>query len=96
MLLTFKEEIRGKRIAVYIDNKAALDIVVKGSSKAADANEVVFTIWQTVAALGVDVQWMWVASKSNLADGPSRGWIKELEELSAVEVKALWPEALGW
>jgi len=95
-LLTFEDQIRGKKIAVFIDNKAALDIVVKGCSRADDANEVVFTIWETVAALGVDVQWLWVASKSNLADGPSRDHLDELRDLGAEEVAAIWPAFVGW
>ena len=68
---TFRKILEARGLPSTTNNKGALDIVVRGSSRGADANVVVFTICETVAALGVDAQWLWVASKSNLADGPT-------------------------
>ena len=45
----FSDMFKNKRVAFYIDNTAALNMMIRGYSKIADANEMVFTAWLRAA-----------------------------------------------
>jgi len=91
---TFKELLEGKKVVFFIDNQAALNMLVKGYSRAIDANQMTFSILLNVAKLGIDAHWAYVKSKSNIADGPSRGWLHEMACIRADEIRATWPESM--
>ena len=87
-LATFGSWFAHSRVVAFVDNSAALSMVVRGWSKADDANEVAGECWHDIAACGADVHFEWVPSKLNLADGPSRGDFDLLRQLRSREVSA--------
>ena len=89
---TFSAALQGKRVAAFIDNKAALNICIKAWSRKTDANAAAFHIWSDIARHSVDVYWAYVPSKLNIADGPSRNRCEEVWAAGAVEREAVWPE----
>ena len=86
---TWSSQLAGSRVAFFIDNKPALDIVLSGWSRHADLNWVAGQCWLRIAAAECTVMWSWVPSKSNPADAPSRG---DLRLLYGARRSALrWP-----
>ena len=86
---TWSSQLAGSRVAFFIDNKPALDIVLSGWSRHADLNLVAGQCWLRIAAAECTVMWSWVPSKSNPADAPSRG---DLTLLYGARRRALrWP-----
>ena len=71
-LATFAPMLNGERVVVFIDNGAALGAVVKGWARPPDINMIIEGCWAILATHGIDAQFEWVPSKSNLADAPSR------------------------
>ena len=65
-------------------------MLVKGWSRADDANAIAAQCWWGIANLGVDVFWEYVPSKLNLADGPSWTSVDEVLSLGSVLVEAEW------
>ena len=80
----------GCRVVCFVDNKAALGMLVKGWSRADDANAIAAQCWWTMAALGIEIFWEYVPSKLNLADGPSRSKAEEVLSLGSEVVEANW------
>ena len=80
----------GCRVVCFVDNKAALGMLVKGWSRADDANAIAAQCWWTMAALGIEIFWEYVPSKLNLADGPSRSKVEEVLSLGSEVVEANW------
>ena len=70
---TFGNVISGKRGAIFVDNQSALNILIKGWSRKQDLNDMAADAWIEVARLGCHVEWLYVPSKLNPADAPSRG-----------------------
>ena len=56
-----------------MDNRAAEHVLIRGSARPADANLLAHWFWLRCAVQGVRPEVYRVASKSNIADGPSRG-----------------------
>jgi hypothetical protein len=87
---TFGDWIRGQRVVAFIDNQAALNMIIKGWSRAEDANVHIDYIWNQVATLDACIHWSYVRSKSNIADGPSRRKLNEMAALLATARPASW------
>lgn len=90
-LHTFREELRGKRVVVFIDNTVALNTIIKGWSRKPDLNQLAFTTWLLLEEVQVEAHFAYVRSKLNLADGPSRRKLQEMCRMDAVEVDGGWP-----
>ena len=69
----FGYEIRGRHVLVFIDNQAALGAIKKGRSPVPDFNGLVFYTRFVCADHSVEPSFMWVPSKLNWFDAPSRG-----------------------
>ena len=93
---TLLPRMEGRRLVAFVDNQAALSMLVKGWSPKVDANAMVFTIWMALAQAAVSTHWRYVPSKMNIADGPSRDDLKHLKKLGAKRVASAWPDELGW
>ena len=78
-------------MTVFIDNQCALNMLIKGWSRADDANDFVDFVWLKLAMLRAEVLWLYVPSKLNIADGPSRRRLDEVVALGAQEVPEKWP-----
>ena len=65
-------------------------MLLKGWSRADDANAIAAQCWWTMAALGIEVFWEYVPSKLDLADGPSRSKVEEVLSLGSEVVEANW------
>ena len=72
-LWTFQNEIRGRRLLVFVDNQAALGAIKKGRSPVQDFNELVFYTRFICADHSVEPVFIWVPSELNWSDAPSRG-----------------------
>ena len=92
---TYLPLLRGRRVAAFVDNQAALNMIIKGASPKEDANGMLFTIWQALARESVSTHWEYVPSKLNIADGPSRSQFALLDKLGATRVAAAWPAVAG-
>ena len=79
------DRLRGCRVIHFIDNTAVLACIIRGFSRERDLADVVGRLW--FDALGLDIKYEahFVATKCNLADGPSRGDITLMESLRAKE-----------
>ena len=77
---------------LFVDNDGARGALVKGSTTSRPSARIVQSFWVAVGAQG---SYPWtdrVPTKSNPADGPSRGDWSELEALGVREVRV---EGLG-
>ena len=74
---------------MWIDNKGVLGVARKGASKCMEVSLAAARAWMKCAELNVDMHTWYVASKSNVADGPSREIYDEM-----VKLKAAWREPL--
>jgi len=64
----------GRRVLFYVDNTSALGALRRGRSKLSPAlNALVFEWWRLARSFGIEVSLMWVPSRFNPADPPSRG-----------------------
>ena len=93
--------IQSPELVVFIDNTAALNSLLRGTSRQTDLNEVLGTVWFELAAAGVFMHAHYVPSALNLADGPTRANKAEssralLDSLFFKEVCWRWPAALPW
>ena len=89
---TFENELRGRKVVVYNDNKAAEAASKKGTAKCWDHCEIVHDIW-THALLNKTFLWIErVSTKDNISDLPSREEYALLEEIGAVWRAPLIPE----
>ena len=65
--------LEGRRVIVFIDNAAAEGALVRGASASEPSAQIVGRFWETATRFTLDVWIARVPSKSNPADGPSRG-----------------------
>ena len=90
--ITLIKQISQASTVIFTDNQSALNMVIKGWSPCEDANMILHELWLLLARKGVSTHFEHVQSKSNLADGSSRGctdflhlaWIKLRMLLSRV------------
>ena len=66
-------------------------MLIKGWSRVEDANDIVDGAWLQLARCGTNMQFVYVASKANLADGPSRRDLGLMQHLGSQPVDAVWP-----
>ena len=66
-------------------------MLIKGWSRVEDANAIVDGVWLQLASGGTNAQFEYVASKANLADGPSRRDLRLMSHLCSQRVDAVWP-----
>ena len=98
-LLTF---VIPEQLAVYhyVDNRAALACLIKAHSSQRDLNNIAGGVMHKCSLAIAYAYFVFVKSKENLADGPSREWFVLLNELGAVEVSPVVPdwsvEQLDW
>ena len=91
LLETFDEAIRDSMMLLWIDNKGVLGSLRKGASKCMEMSLMVARCWMKCAECNVDMHTWYVASKSNVADGPSRDDVSDMVKLNATFVKAKLP-----
>ena len=74
-----------ERVAVrhFIDNVAARSIILKGSSKQIDLNDMAGMVWYSAAHRVKTYYSHWVNSDANLADKPSRQDASVMKQLAA-------------
>ena len=70
---TFKGNISGAKCVYLIDNLSVLGSVKKGRCKARDIHNIVRVISDRILHLNIFPIFLWVPSRFNLADAPSRG-----------------------
>ena len=93
---TVRELIRGRQVIHFADNKAANSAAIKGGSSASDMARIVSAMHLRWCADGINVWIEFVASESNLADLPSRGDTRLVEELGASKLEFTMPPFEGW
>ena len=72
---------RGRDIIIFIDNESARHGLINGSSPSISSQELITAVWQEILRLHASVWFARVPTVANIADLPSRGRWKELEEL---------------
>ena len=89
-------ELKGRRVVHWIDNTSAIAALVKGYSGSPDSVRILHAF--AAFSLGLDTSswFLWVPSKANIADLPSRNDFALLEELGSVEVPFLFPPFAAW
>ena len=75
----------------WLDNQGVLHSLLKGSSGSPEANELVGSLWLSLARDFVDLFCARVESKSNVADGPTRNCFQWVEKLRAIWTEPSWP-----
>ena len=66
--------LRGHRLLVFVDNSTALFALRKGRSRLSPPlNEMCFSFWAAARSMSLDLTLVWVPTRFNVADDPSRG-----------------------
>ena len=81
----------GKDVIHFVDNTSAIFISISNYSSSPDAAMLVHFLHMVLVALDVSVWFEYVASKSNISDGPSRGDTGLLLGLGATFVEPTFP-----
>ena len=85
-LSSFAEELTGRKVVIYSDNKGAEAAARKGSAKAWDHAQIIHEIWTMALHLGAHLWIKRVASEDNISDLPSR----EVYGLLRDDFNAIW------
>ena len=73
-LRLFGPFLSGQRLLVFVDNSTALFALRKGRSRLSPPlNEMCFSFWKSARSALLDVALVWVPTRFNVADDPSRG-----------------------
>ena len=89
-LQTWAHKLAGQRIIHFIDNDAVASSLVRGYSAKIDSAWIISEYWSLAASHSIDPYIDRVESKSNLADGPSRFLVDEMEEMHASATQAIF------
>ena len=89
-LATF-EDLFVDRHLPFVDNQAALNMLIKGSSPCEDASLILYDVWLRLAVAGVATHFEYVESKKNLADAP-RGDTTTITAMGSRAYDPRWPE----
>ena len=92
LLATFKVQLQSALLTVAIDNQGVLLALLSGRAGADDMNMSIGRTWLQVAAMGTGMHAVRVESAANLADGPTRENLSELERLGAKFVPPVLPD----
>jgi hypothetical protein len=79
--LTLVDDLAGKRVIHFIDNTGAITGFVKGYARPVDSAKIVMAMVSTCVAIGCSPFFVYVRSKANIADLPSRFGIAELMQI---------------
>ncbi|XRB07593.1 hypothetical protein NFJ02_32g81440 [Pycnococcus provasolii] len=71
-LATFAQELSGRSTVLFIDNTHVASNLISGYSDQRQLVQMMHTFWETAASMATAPWIEYVASKSNLADPPSR------------------------
>ena len=83
-LHTFREQVSGKMVRVWIDNTGAEHALRNGTARAADHNVIVAATWKAALTFGCSLWVERVPTDENIADLPSREEYRCLEALDAL------------
>ena len=74
-LRIWRGRLRGRSVLVFADHTAAMASLRKGRSRQPDVHGLVTRIWDDIcdSVMVSSIKFLWVPSKLNLADLPSRG-----------------------
>ena len=89
-LMTWAQLLRGKHVAIFIDNDAARLGLVKGYSPSLASARLIGTVHLMLAELAIFAWFARVPTLSNVADGPSRGMIPVAFDNVAAVVPDEW------
>ena len=92
-LATFEDLLVDRHLLAFVDNQAALNMLIKGSSPCEDASLILYDVWLRLAVAGVATHFEYVESKKNLADAPSRGDTTTITAMGSRACDPRWP---GW
>eukprot|EP00971_Amphidinium_carterae_P351614 6492191-Amphidinium_carterae.1 len=92
-LETFSLQIVGTALTVYVDNEGVRAAMHKGSGGTVEVNIAIGKMWMQIALQDVALWTARVESHSNIADGPTRHDLSELERLDATFCA---PELPSW
>ena len=90
-LCTFENELRNKKLLVFVDAQAVEGAIVKGYSRIEDVCEAVGLIWCMACDLGVLMYVDRVSTDANIADEISRGSLSMAERCDWSYREAVWP-----
>ena len=76
-LALWQEELRGRRILIFVDNTSSQGGICKGYSKNDSVTGLVTEIWHLLSSIQASPWVERVVSEMNIADGPSRGNFEE-------------------
>ncbi|CAK0880396.1 unnamed protein product, partial [Prorocentrum cordatum] len=88
-------DLRGRRVVHFVDNQTAVACIIRGFSTKRDLAAITGRLWFDAAAMNMQCEVRYVASKANLADPPSRDDISILQEPGAVELPEWSPPHFG-
>ena len=89
--------VRGRDVIHFIDNVGALASLTRASSADIDTARLAFTLSTIRFALKANTWFMYVPSKANIADLPSRAEMAhELSVRSARRFEIVWPAPMTW
>ena len=88
---TWADKLAGHKVFFCIDNTVALAVLCKGRSPKRDLNAWARHATRIFRDYGIEAHFLWVPSKLNLADLPSRG----APVPGALRVSAVFPSAQG-
>ena len=83
---TWRDVLSGADVIHFIDSNTSLSNLVNGWSRKEDTCRLVGAYWQEVASLKAFVWIERVESKSNVADGPTKGRFDSMVYLEAQKV----------
>ena len=89
-------ELRGRRVVHWIDNTSAIAALIKGYSGSPDSVCILHAFAAFSLALEISSWFLWVPSKANIADEPSRGEFALLRELGSTERPFVSPPFAAW
>ena len=91
LLATFSAVLKEQLLMLAVDNQGVLGALISGRAGVEDLNMGIGKLWLMIADAGISLHVVRVESKANIADGPSRGHLELLEDLSAVFVDPVLP-----
>jgi hypothetical protein len=87
-LSSFAEELRGRNVVIFSDNKGAEAAARKGTAKSWDHCQIIHEIWTMAFQIGAHLWIERVSSEDNISDLPSRTEYELLYD----EFEAQWRE----